>query len=120
MSASSGTVVNAMDRIEELATANNRGADQMAAQSGDVSMAVESIAAVSQAPGRVARRVPVLRARGRRAWTPGAGRGDASKPGRLAVEVQEEPTGSPIDNAIRWAKGRQTPKGRPRTGETPQ
>jgi methyl-accepting chemotaxis protein len=48
MSASSGTVVNAMDRIEELATANNRGADQMAAQSGDVSMAVESIAAVSQ------------------------------------------------------------------------
>jgi methyl-accepting chemotaxis protein len=48
MSGASGTVVHAMDRIEELATANNRGADQMAAQSNDVSLAVESIAAVSE------------------------------------------------------------------------
>jgi methyl-accepting chemotaxis protein len=48
MSGASGTVVHAMDRIEELATANSRGADQMAAQSNDVSLAVESIAAVSE------------------------------------------------------------------------
>jgi methyl-accepting chemotaxis protein len=48
MSGASSTVIGAMDRIEELATANSRGADQMAEQSGDVSHAVESIAAVSE------------------------------------------------------------------------
>ena len=48
MSGASGTVVAAMDRIEQLATANSRGADRMADQSADVSHAVESIAAISE------------------------------------------------------------------------
>jgi methyl-accepting chemotaxis protein len=48
MSSASGQVVKAMDRIEQLAMTNSTGADEMAAQSGDVSHAVESIAAISQ------------------------------------------------------------------------
>jgi len=48
MSSASGTVVSAMDRIEQLATTNSNGADRMAEQSGDVTHAVESIAAISE------------------------------------------------------------------------